>query len=131
MKNIVMKGLFLTAAFVSTTMLISCDRKTETTTSSTTTNGIAPPLPPSSQHWESVLSGNASATQSDLILRVKAALDADPNTQELNITVSAPNEGEVTLSGVVDSQAQVNQAVQLAQNTEGVTSVNNQLSVRR
>ena len=61
--------------------------------------------------------------------KVKSALLADPNVKSFDIAV-VTRKGEVQLSGFVDSQAQIEQAVALVQKVDGVTSVSNQMSVK-
>lgn len=61
--------------------------------------------------------------------KVKAAIAADSGLRDTDISVSTDN-GVVTLSGTVKSQDQVAIATQLAQRQEGVTSVQNNLSVQ-
>ena len=62
--------------------------------------------------------------------RVKAALLNDAGFKSLDIAV-VTRQGEVQLSGFVDNQAQIDKAVQIAQATEDVKSVSNQMSVKK
>jgi hyperosmotically inducible protein len=63
--------------------------------------------------------------------KVKASFVADPQVSALAITVET-NNGVVTLSGVVESEAERQRAIQLAQGMEGVTRVDaNKLLVKR
>jgi len=62
--------------------------------------------------------------------RVKTALLADPSIQGLNISVNT-QKGEVQLSGVVDSQSQIDRAVEVAHGADGVTQVGNDMSVKK
>ena len=61
--------------------------------------------------------------------RVKASLLADPTIQRLDISVNTLK-GEVQLSGMVDNTAQIDRAAQLARDTEGASSVKNDLKVK-
>lgn len=61
--------------------------------------------------------------------KVKTALVADSEVKGLMIDVDT-NRGIVTLSGQVESKAQLEKATSIARQTEGVSSVNNQLSVK-
>lgn len=61
--------------------------------------------------------------------KVKAALAADPTVAAHEINVDTRS-GAVSLAGQVDNQAQIDRAVQIAQGTEGVVSVQNQLNIR-
>jgi hyperosmotically inducible periplasmic protein len=63
--------------------------------------------------------------------KVKASFAADPQVSALAITVETAN-GVVTLSGVVENEAERQRAIQLAQGMEGVTRVDaNKLLVKR
>lgn len=62
--------------------------------------------------------------------RVKTALLADADIKSFDISVVTFN-GEVQLSGFVNNQAQIDQAVRIAGATEGVTSVKNELMVKQ
>jgi hyperosmotically inducible periplasmic protein len=63
--------------------------------------------------------------------KVKASFVADPQVSALAISVET-NDGVVTLSGVVDSEAERQRAIQLAQGMEGVKRVDaNNLQVKR
>jgi len=61
--------------------------------------------------------------------RVKTALLADHDTKSLEIKVET-RKGQVQLSGFVDSQVRIDKAIALARNVEGVTSVQNGMSVK-
>lgn len=54
--------------------------------------------------------------------KVKSSLLADSDVAGLDVKVETVN-GEVRLSGSVDSQAQIERATQIARDIEGVTSV--------
>ena len=62
--------------------------------------------------------------------RVKSALLADPGVKSFDIAV-VTRKGAVQLSGFVDSQTQIEQAVAIARNTDGVTSVGNEMSLKK
>jgi osmotically-inducible protein OsmY len=63
--------------------------------------------------------------------KVKASFVADPQVSALAISVETTN-GVVTLSGVVDNEAERQRAIQLAQGMEGVKRVDaNKLLVKR
>ena len=66
---------------------------------------------------------------SGITMRVKSAFVADPDIKALDITVEA-RKGEVQLSGFVDTQAQIDRALDIAKRTEGVTSVQNKLALK-
>lgn len=62
--------------------------------------------------------------------KVKAALLADSQVKGTDISVTTMD-GKVQLSGFVDSSAQADRAVQLARGIQGVTDVNNELTVKK
>jgi len=63
-----------------------------------------------------------------LTTKVAAKIAADTDLNSFNIDVDS-NEGVVTLSGRVATQAAKDEAGQIARNTEGVVSVENRLEV--
>jgi hyperosmotically inducible protein len=64
-----------------------------------------------------------------LTTRVKTALLADISIKSFDIAVVTRN-GAVQLSGFVNNQSQIDNAVALAKSTEGVSSVVNEMSVK-
>jgi len=62
--------------------------------------------------------------------KVKSALLADPAVKSFDIAV-VTRKGDVQLSGYVDSQAQIDSAIALARAVEGVTSVGNEMSIKK
>lgn len=62
--------------------------------------------------------------------KVKSALLADDTVKGLDINVETA-QGMVSLNGVVDSQAQVDMAAQIAKGVEGVKDVQNNLTVKQ
>jgi len=62
--------------------------------------------------------------------KVKSALLADPDIKSFDIAVET-RKGEVQLSGFVDSQEQIDQAIAVAQKVDGVTSVGNAMSIKK
>lgn len=61
--------------------------------------------------------------------RVKAALLDNIDVKGFDIQVET-RKGEVMLSGFVSNQAQIDQAVSVAKGVEGVTNINNKLSIK-
>src|SRR5205085_4141656 len=61
--------------------------------------------------------------------KVKSALLADQNIKSSDIKVET-NQGEVMLSGFVDSQDQINRSITAARSVEGVKNVNNMLALK-
>lgn len=62
--------------------------------------------------------------------KIKSALLADPNVKSFDIAV-ATNKGTVQLSGFVDNQAQIDEALAIAGKVEGVTHVGNEMSIKK
>jgi len=62
--------------------------------------------------------------------KVKSALLADPNVKSFDIAI-VTRKGEVQLSGFVDNQAQIDQAIAIARGVEGVTSIGNEMSIKK
>jgi osmotically-inducible protein OsmY len=70
-----------------------------------------------------------AASNAALAAKVKTAMGTRKGVNAGDINVDA-KDGVVTLKGDVNSQAEADLAVEVAQQTEGVQSVNNQLMVR-
>jgi hyperosmotically inducible protein len=62
--------------------------------------------------------------------KVKSALIADDDVKAFDISVKT-RQGEVVLSGFVDSQSQVDRAVDIASSVGGVKTVSNRLTVKK
>jgi hyperosmotically inducible protein len=62
--------------------------------------------------------------------KVKSALLADPGMKSFDIAV-VTSKGDVQLSGFVDNQAQIDQAMELARKVEGVANVGNEMSIKK
>ena len=75
---------------------------------------------------------SAGTTIDDSVIttKVKAALLADPDVKSFDIAVET-HKGEVQLSGFVDTQEQMDQAVEIAKKIEGVTNVGNKMSIKK
>ena len=82
---------------------------------------------------EKVAPGAAQAehalAEGSLTAKIKAKMALDDTVKALSIDVDT-NGSVVTLTGAVHSEAERNKAVQLARETDGVTSVNDKLVVR-
>lgn len=61
--------------------------------------------------------------------KVKSALLADDDVKGLDIKVET-HKGEVQLSGFVDSQSQIDRAIAVTRDVEGVTNVDDKMSVK-
>lgn len=62
--------------------------------------------------------------------KVKAALISDEKIKSTDITV-VTRKGEVQLSGFVNSQSQIDRALLVAKGIEGVSSVSNEMSIKK
>jgi hyperosmotically inducible periplasmic protein len=62
--------------------------------------------------------------------KVKAALLADTTVKSLDISV-VTRKGEVQLSGFVDNQIQMDRAIHVARGIENVSSVSNEMSLKK
>lgn len=62
--------------------------------------------------------------------KVKAALLSDPIIKSLDISV-VTRDGEVQLSGFVENQTQIDRAIEVAQKTEGVKNVLDEMSIKQ
>jgi osmotically-inducible protein OsmY len=65
-----------------------------------------------------------------VMANVQAALDQAASLQGLDITV-ATLKGDARLTGVVDSQAQIKEAIRLARSAPGVHAIHDELALRR
>lgn len=62
--------------------------------------------------------------------KVKSALLADPSVKSFDIAV-VTRKGGVQLSGFVDNQTQIDQALAIAGKVEGVATVGNEMSIKK
>ena len=62
--------------------------------------------------------------------KIKAEYAKDKTVSATSVKVETDDKGVVTLSGTVKSKAEADQAVKLARNTKGVTSVKNEINVQ-
>ncbi|HJW56774.1 MAG TPA: BON domain-containing protein [Burkholderiaceae bacterium] len=62
--------------------------------------------------------------------KVKAAYLADTDIKGLDISVDT-NKGEVTLTGAVNNQTQIDRAQKIAKGIEGVKAVHNKLTIKK
>lgn len=72
----------------------------------------------------------ATVDDSALTIKVKSALLAAPEVKSYDIAITS-NKGVVQLSGFVDSPAQVSRASEVARSVNGVTQVENKLSIKK
>ena len=150
----------MTAIMLSVVMSLACNRQTPTTEDSGQTSSGSSGTAGSSassgmaDNRESTGNSDRSATQenpesssgssvsnaasatgtavTDTLLtgKVKSAFLADSDLKSMGISVDS-NEGEVTLTGTLTNQAQIDRAVGVASSVSGVKSVRNRLSIKR
>ncbi len=75
-------------------------------------------------------SANDAVVESSVTIKIKSEFAKDKTVSATNIKVDTEDGGVVTLSGNAKSKAEADQAVRLARNTKGVTSVKNEISVQ-
>ncbi|HSQ83030.1 MAG TPA: BON domain-containing protein [Casimicrobiaceae bacterium] len=63
--------------------------------------------------------------------KIKAQLAADHLGSMKHVTVDTDSDGGVWMKGTANSQEEVNRAVEIARNTEGVKSVHSDLKVQK
>lgn len=78
---------------------------------------------------QSQVAGQA-INDTEITAKVKSLLLNEPGLKSLNISVET-NNGIVTLSGLADSQANINNAIKLAEKVPGVQSVSDKLSIAK
>ena len=71
-----------------------------------------------------------SVADSVITTKIKAEYAKDKQVSALNIKVDTDDKGVVTLSGKAKSKAEADQAVKIARDTKGVTSVKNDILVQ-
>jgi hyperosmotically inducible periplasmic protein len=72
----------------------------------------------------------AAIDDTALTTKVKTALLGDASIKGLTVSVETI-QGDVRLSGFVESQAQIDQALKVAKGVDGVKSVRNELSLKK
>jgi hyperosmotically inducible protein len=66
----------------------------------------------------------------NLTTQVKTAMTHDERLKEFDIAV-VTTMGEIRLTGVVDNQGQIQQAIKLARSMEGAHAIRDQLSIKK
>lgn len=106
--------------------VVGCERRTTTSTGpggeTRTTTTVEP----------STTAQKAAAKIDDAAItgKIKSAMVAEPGLKAMQVNVDT-KDGVVTLTGNVDSQQDIDRAREIAQKTDGVKSVNNQLTVKK
>jgi hyperosmotically inducible protein len=115
MIKIGVKHLLLGAGIVSATamLVVGCDNRGQPTTGS----GPAATM-------------GTTIDDSVITAKVKSDLLADPRVKGLDAKVETYN-GVVQLSGFVDSQAQMDRAIEVARAVNGVNGVENKMNIKK
>ena len=71
-----------------------------------------------------------NVSDAGITAKVKTAFAKDKDVTALAINVDTDSKGVVTLKGNVKSKAEADKAVKIAKDTQGVTSVKNELTVQ-
>src|SRR5580765_5358136 len=74
-------------------------------------------------------SPKAWVKDSVITTKIKAEMVKDPTVSAIHIKVDTDANGVVQLSGTAKSQAEIDKAVQIAQSTKGVASVQNKITI--
>ncbi len=93
--------------------------------SKTETTAVMPADPPAASTTVGTAVDDTVVTS-----RVKSALMADDTVKSFDVSVETV-QGEVRLSGVVDTQAQIDQALSITRAAEGVRSVKHELTLKQ
>ena len=121
------QGLALAGAV--TILLAGCGQR-EQVASAPAASTAAPTAPTASTG--TAPAGTTVGTEIDdsvVTARVKSALLADNDTKSFDIKVET-RKGQVQLSGFVDTQARIDNAIALTRKVEGVTSVENGMTLK-
>ena len=76
-------------------------------------------------------SPKAWVKDSVITTKIKAEMVKDPAVSATHIKVDTDANGVVQLSGSARSQAEIDKAVSIAQNTKGVSSVQNKITINK
>lgn len=143
--------LAIAASLMTILFAARCERRTPTEETSATTPtptapseapaaaGVTPPTPvpetaPAAPSVPADANSGKSAGQivDDTVIttKVKSALLADSDVKGLDVTVET-SKGVVSLSGAVNNQTQIDRAAKITGDVEGVTSVLNNLTIKK
>lgn len=107
-------GFLLFAAAITATLLaVGCSKAPDATATATAPAAVA---------------GNVS--DSDITEHVKTALQQNDALKGFNINVVTAM-GDVRLTGVLDTQAQIDEAIKIARASEGAHTVHDELTIKK
>lgn len=107
--------LFVTAALAASTLVAGCNKSADT-------------MPAAAAASQSGV--NVNVTDMDVSEHVKTALRQSESLKGFNIIV-VTLKGDVRLTGVVNSQAQIDEAIRLARAADGAHSVHDELTLKK
>jgi hyperosmotically inducible periplasmic protein len=105
--------LVIAAAMASQLLLVGCSKPSEAKAA------VAAPLP-----------ATGAVSDVDVTHQVKAGLSQNESLRQFDIIVMT-TQGDVRMYGMLDSQAQVKEAIKIARAAQGTQSIRNELTVRR
>jgi hyperosmotically inducible periplasmic protein len=115
----------------------SSGSSTTDTTTASRASGSSDTGTSSGTSGSSGISGSGTATKAGVAIddsvittKIKSSILSDSAIKGSDISVETKN-GEVTLTGTVKNQAQLDRAQKLALNTDGVKNVQNKLAVKQ
>lgn len=118
-------GFTLSALLLSAVTLTACDKSTPTYPGAVKTTDDQSAVVPVAGSAVPVAISDANINND-----VKTALLRDDDLKNFEITVVS-TKGDVRLTGELDSQNQINQAILIAEGVVGVKTVNDELTIKR
>src|SRR5262249_48042053 len=127
------KRLFALLLMVSATCLVGgCDRAETEKTAIRAGRPAGGNEPVNQQAWQYGRGGQDKMTESDLENTIRARLNNDAQLRDADLKVVANvNRNEVTLSGMVETKAMRDRAVELARAADFGVVINNRIEIRR
>jgi osmotically-inducible protein OsmY len=107
------KLFILTVAFTGMVAMIGCNKAQESSTSVGSESSMG-----------------SEIKDSEVTAKVKTALLVDENIKTFDIAV-VTTKGDVRLTGVVDTQNQIDQVDKLVRSMEGVHSIHDELTIKK
>lgn len=111
--------LLLAAALAATLVVAGCSKQTEPPASTPATSSAIPASPPA-----------ANVSDLDVTEHVKTALLQNESLKGFDISV-VTLKGDVRLIGIVNSQAQIDEALAIARASDGAHTIHNELTLKK
>lgn len=125
--------LWTAAGLIATFGLTACNKPTEVTVAmppaAPPTEASGPAYPASMPASDAPAMASTNVSDGDVTEHVKTALERSPLLQGMLITVQT-TKGDVSLTGTLNTQAQVDEATRIARASEGVHAVHDHLSIK-